>query len=547
MAEHQVEPTVEKAKGDVLISLRARLHDGKLDEAKQLEREELVPGHIVTTIANSVFDTLMMEREFLRALELARKYELTVDKIGEAILQQFRYLESKNEFERALEWGQKNGIANFEITRAIIKWIEHNILQGIVEKAVEIKTKFNISHEQIGSLWQQGYDRAFEEGRFFDAALLSREFGSSERKTMLTAAKAFKKAIMENDKQRIIDIDREFRFFNEDRFTLLGEEESKTVVDSFQSYLRSKFRKGDSKEGLEIIEGVHILYGDHANHFLKGLTSFIYKETADAHGILLEMDKYDDAKKVFDDIDFTQEKIPTDLKRKVTQQAVEYHNRILQKGNIDQAKRVKDEYQLLGMYSPAETINSIQDAAGDFLSECIRRGEFKKAAFIMEEYNIPQPEVLELVTKDVKTLLEEEKFTVVFDILMKYKVNTNDEEIRDAALKGFEKCMEKGYYEIAADLGHIFELNIPRVKEAAKIVWERFMEAEDYQKARVVKRKHKLPRKDTHKIARQHYSANMERNKSDIAKKIREDYSIDVGFVAWLMEVIRTILRLLGF
>lgn len=542
----QTQSTVEKATGDVLVAIRTKMIEGNLDDAKRIERESLVPPNIILTIANSVFDSLTLEREFLRSIELARKYELPHNRINEAILQQYRSLQAQNEFDKALDWAFKNGIPEHEINRAAIKWIEYLILQGNLANAVKIKTQFHISHEQIGNMWQQGYDKAFEQGRFFDAALLSREFGSSERKTILTAGKAFKKAIIEDDKETIIAIDHEFRFFNEELFPLLGDEESKSVIEAFQNYLRANFQKGESKKILEIIEGVRVLYFTYINHHLKGLVSFIYKEGTVAHGILLDMDRYDDAKQLRDDLALFEEKVPADLRRKLIEQTMQYHNKILQSGNMETAKKIKDDYQLLGLYTPAEILNQIQDMAGNYFAECVKKGEFKKATFILEEYNLQQEEVLEMITDSLKSLLEEEKFTIAFDVLLKYKIKTNDEEIRETVLKSFDKCMDRGYYEIAADLGYVFELNIPRIKEAARIVWERLMEAEDYQKARAVKRKHKLTRKDTQKIAEQAYYGNIERNKTDIARKLRDDYNINIGFTAWLVELIKTILRLLG-
>ena len=43
MAEHQAEPTVEKAKGDVLIALRTRLHEGKMVVRIIFLKQSLIP------------------------------------------------------------------------------------------------------------------------------------------------------------------------------------------------------------------------------------------------------------------------------------------------------------------------------------------------------------------------------------------------------------------------------------------------------------------------------------------------------------------------
>ena len=197
----------------------------------------------------------------------------------------------------------------------------------------------------------------------------------------------------------------------------------------------------------------------------------------------------------------------------------------------------------MGVYASSELIDSAQKAAMEYVSTCIRKGEFKKADFIIEDYNIPAPEIKERAGEDLKYLLASEKFETAFEILLKFKISVEDEELREIAAKSFEKCMDKGYYEIAADLGHVFEIKNPNVKKAAKIIWERFMDAEDYAKARMVKRKHRLLRKDTQDFAKKAYDLNMEKNKLDVAKKIRDEYAVSVGIIEWLIELIKSILR----
>ncbi|MCK4966479.1 hypothetical protein KAS50_05575, partial [bacterium] len=130
-----------------------------------------------------------------------------------------------------------------------------------------------------------------------------------------------------------------------------------------------------------------------------------------------------------------------------------------------------------------------------------------------------------------------------FETLLKFKISNQDEELREIAAKAFEKCMDKGYYEIAADMGHVFELKNPNVKKAANLVWERLMENEDFKKAKQVKKKHRLTRKDTQEIAKRAYDANMEKNKVDVARGIRDDYGFSVGFFEWIIEFIKSILR----
>jgi hypothetical protein len=70
------------------------------------------------------------------------------------------------------------------------------------------------------------------------------------------------------------------------------------------------------------------------------------------------------------------------------------------------------------------------------------------------------------------------------------------------------------------------------------------MESEDYVKAKMIKRKHKLTRKDTQDYAQKSYDLNMEKNKTDIAKNIRDEYGLSVGIIKWIIEFIKSLLKI---
>ena len=542
MAETEV-GSVEESKGEFLVTIRNEMNNGDFDEAKRIEREHLIPPHIIGSIANSVFDGFIKGKKFILALNLARKYDLSQEKIIDVILMEFRNLLTQGKCQEAIDWGLKNHLPDYEISRAAVKGIEIAIMDGDIEKAIAFKNEYSITPEQIGVMWQKGYDMAFEKENYFDAALLCKEFGSSERKTLLTASKAFKESVRKAAYKDIVKIEEEFNFFIDYSFDLIGEDDAKSVVEEFLKFLESSKKSNDGKAFVDIIDGTRILYSIHTNYFLKGLVHMIYKKSVEIHGNLMKSNKYEDARMIKDKLGVFEEKVPAEMKRQILEQALELHNRVLKEGDFETAKNIKDKYQLMGMYAPAELIDSIQKATIEYVSSCIRKGEFKKADFIIEDYNIPSSEVAERAGEDLKYLLASEKFDLAFDTLLKFKISNQDEELREIASKAFEKCMDKGYYEISADLGHVFELKNPNVKKAARLVWERLMNNQDFKKAKQVKKKHRLTRKDTQEIAKRAYDANMENNKVDVARSIRDDYGFSVGFFEWIIEFIKSILR----
>ena len=544
MAEKEI-GSVEDSKGGFLVTVRNELISGNFDEAKRLEREYLIPPNIISSIANSVYDGFIKEKKFKLAVYLAKKYELSSEKVSDAILMEFRNLIGQGKCEDAVEWGIKNGLPDFEIRKAAVKGIEIAIMDGDAKKAVKLKNDYSITEDQIGDMWQKGYDKAFGERRYLDAALFSKEFGSSERKTILTASKALKNAIHNKTFSDIIIVEREFRFFNDPSFDLLGDDEAKSVVESFLNFIDLCLKNNDGETLVKVVDSVRILYGYYTNHHLKGLVHMVLKKSIETHGNLMKENKYDEARTIKDQLGLFEEQVPMEIKTELLGQALEFHNRLLKEDDLETAKKVKDEYQLMGVYSSAELIDSVQKAAIECLSNCIRNGMLKKANFIIEDYNIPTPDIKEIASEDLKYLLESEKYDFVFNTLLKFKISTDDEELKEIAEKSFEKCMGKGYYEIAADMGYVFEIKNPNVKKAAKTVWERLMDAEDYGKARIIKKKHRLTKKDTQEIAQKAYDVNIEKRKIDVAKKIRDEYGIDVGFIKWLIELIKSILRLL--
>ncbi len=536
--------SVEESKGEFLIKVRNELTDGNFDEAKRLEREQLIPPHIITSIANSVFEGLIKSKQYKLAITLGKKYSFTPERIEEVILLEFRNIISQGKIEDAIEWGLRYHLPGYEISRAAIRGIENAVMDGDVKKAVKLKGEYSITEEQIGTFWQKGYDKAFKNEKYFDAALLSREFGSSERKTLLTASKALKNFIKIGQFINIIDIENEFHFFNDIAFGLLGDDEAKAAVEAFLDFLSVCVKNNDGNTLVKVVGSTRVLYGEYVNHHLKGLVHMSLKRSIEIHGNLMKKDKYKDAHKIMSELSLFEERVPIALKRQVLDQALEFHNRVLTDADYEAAKKVKDEYQLIGIYSPAELIDSVQKTAVKCISSFIRKGEFNKANFIIEEYNIPASEVSERSSEDLKYLLSSEMFDVAFNALLKFKINSDDEELKEIAAKAFVKCMEKGYYEIAADLGYVFEIKNPDVRKAAKIVWDRLMDNEDYSKARVMKKKHRLSRKDTQNLAKQAYDLNIEKNKIDAAQKIRADYGVNIGILAWIIEVIKSIFKM---
>ena len=528
-----------------ITAFRLELLAGNFDEAKVIERDNAIAQQGIMSVVHSVYEEFLKEEEFINAIEIGNKYELPEDKIHDAIYLEFRRIIATGNIDSAIDWALQNNLPDYEITRAAIKGIEIAILNKNIEMAVDIKKKYSVNEEQIGNTWQIGYDDAFKNEKFFDAALLSREFGMSERKTIITAAKAFRKAIKQNDFDRMVLVESEFRIFNDNGFGLLGEEEGRTLIKLTESFIKEKLRSDSFRNIVEVIHGVGVLYKDIANHTLKDLVHFIYNQAVQIHEYLLQKNRYDDAVWFKNELSLLEENTPDKTLKEIYNQAVSFHNQYLQNGNFSLAIQMKQDYDLLGTYSDADSIDLIQSMIVSMLVKLIEKGDTNAGKELIKEYSIPQKEIENVANDAVINSLQDGKSERALEIVSKFHVDIGNFEVIAAAKEAFSQCRNNGYQETAANIGFIFEISSPEVKESAKMVWEDLISRNEYKKAAVIKKKHKLTKKYTDRIAKEEYNRLFQENKVEMAKKLREEYNLNVGLITWILEFIRKLLSLL--
>jgi len=540
MAEE--EQTVQE--GRAVASFRKELVDGNFEGAKVIEREQAIPPQAIRSIINSVYELFLSTQRFVDAIDLAKRYSLSKDMINDAIYMEFRRIIGTGDVDKAIEWAMVYNLPDYEINRAAIKGIETAILSGNIEMAIDIKKKYSIAEDSIGTVWQKGFDAAFRDGDFFNAALLSREFGMSERKTAITAAKAFRAALDDNNFDRLILTESEFFLFNDETFGLLGDEEGRFLIKNTEGFFKKQLRSENFRRTVEMIQGLGILYKEIKNHILRDLWHFLYNQAIEIHEKMLHEKRYDDAFWMYKELSLNEDNTPEKIRRQVFNQAVTYHNLLLKNGEISSAQQVKGDYELLGGFSNHESINLIQNAVLDILGSLIQKGETKTGNQIIKEYNIPQEEINDVVRDAVIELLNKNDFDRAIDIVEKFNVGADDYDIKMAATNAFDYCRNSGYNETAADLGFLFQLDMAKVREAAMVVWENHMQNQNYRKAASLKRKFKLSKKMTDKIALTEYERLMEINDIEKAKKIRAEYRVRISIFTMLIEFIKKLILL---
>ena len=532
----------KEAKGDDshnIVKLREVLYEGDFDEAKRIERENLIPPHIVKPVVNTVFDLFLNDKRYNEAIEIGKRYDFTMDKIADVVYMEFRELISKGKFETAIEWGMKNSLSLNDITNAAVKWVEQSIKVGDIKTAIFVKEKYSVKKESVGNLWMNGFSEAYDKSDFMGAALLSREFGMSERKTLLTAIKGFKESVKKEDVDTMDLFEKEFNIFNDVAFGIIGDEEGRALIQSFEKYFDKIVAERDVEKVLKSVEASKILYKVITHTHLKGLLRYIFNNTAELHGNLFQDDEYKGALSMKKGLAFYEDNVPDEIKKKIYEQARDYHNNLLKNKKLESALHVKEDYQLLGELSSVESIESMQREVLVFINQSLIAGNVEGAIKASKEYDVTDNELEQSVSDSLLSLLETYKFEAALQVLLKFKITNFTDELSEAAVSAFSKAIEDGYHEMAAELGYRFKIKDPRVKSEAKIIWEHCMETENYKKARELKIKHRLSKKETNDTAKSLYLKLMDENNMKMAKKIKDDYNVSLGIIAWLIDFIK--------
>ena len=297
---------------------------------------------------------------------------------------------------------------------------------------------------------------------------------------------------------------------------------------------------------VHLIHGLGVLFKEIENHILRDFVVFVYNQSREVHDFLLQENRHDDAVWFKNELNLLESNTPNKTLREIFNQAVKYHNNYLKNGNISLAMKMKKDCDLLGTLSDADSIDTIQNVVISVLTEFIEKGETKAGNSIIKEYSIPQEDIEKVVIEAVTNSLSTGAYDRAIDIVTKFKVEVDNFDIKSASKSAFDQCRQSGYQETAANIGYIFDIDSPDVKDAARLVWEDFMRRKEFRKAAVLKKKHKLSQRYTDTIVKEEYDSLVELGKIEEAQKLREEYRVNVGFFSWLIEFFKKLLMMLS-
>ncbi len=524
-------------KTDVINSLKKELMEGSFDDASILQRDSKLKMNEILSIVNTVFSELCSQKKFERAIEIANRYNLSPDKIKDAVLKSFIFHIGKGEYEKAVTWGLDHKLPSSEIQKATVKIFESLITKKDIKGALGSIEKYNIPHDLVMNTAVNAFNDAIQREDYLSAAILGKEFNMPKKRVLFAAVSSFIKEIEKGNWESLIKIENEFDIISDSTYDELMERDRDLALDSFfKKVIQENLKKGKVKLVVQILEATRLLNRKYSNDPLKELTNKILLEIARLHNILLTRGEENEAIGIKDQFELLGSDSPLEVKSSVLGTAESYHNMLLKKYQLYEAKTIKEKYNLFGKNMPSENFSTGLSPILEFLETSLLKGDFEKSHEVVKEYLIQKDKLKEVAKKVIVEKLSKMEIENALTIINKFEIDTSDETLKAEAQNKFDDIVDSGRFDIAAELGKIFKLDGGKTKEAAFKSWEKHIRNGRYGKATNIKREYKIPIAWTKPIAKEIYEYNLQISKPDIAQKIRSEYGIELGVIDLIKE-----------
>jgi len=179
-----------------------------------------------------------------------------------------------------------------------------------------------------------------------------------------------------------------------------------------------------------------------------------------------------------------------------------------------------------------------------FLENSLFKGETENAVAAVKEYRVSKEQVRTSVKKVIRECMEKKSFPPVFEILKKFPLPSDDNELVFMAENHFDDAMKAHQVELAAQIAFYFKLKKELAIKAGYRAWEKNMQYGKIDEAILLKKRHRLPAQMTSALAKEAYQRFIRTN-PDMAKRIRNEFQIDLDFLEILLEILRKLITLL--
>ncbi|HLA40887.1 MAG TPA: hypothetical protein VJ417_12875, partial [Candidatus Glassbacteria bacterium] len=135
--------------------------------------------------------------------------------------------------------------------------------------------------------------------------------------------------------------------------------------------------------------------------------------------------------------------------------------------------------------------------------------------------------------------LKARTFEAAFQSLETFQLDPQVEPVEGEARRQFDDSVQRNLNEIAAEVGLRFRLDAEATQQAALKAWTRHMNHARYDEAGALQKRHRLPLRMLRPAAKRVYNYCLGQGYHDVAVRLRQEYQLEVGFWATLLEWLR--------
>ncbi len=529
---------------DYIEKARQSLERGDYEAVRNLESSNLIKQAELSPLINTAFAAQCRNKNYAQAVTLGKAFHLPANRIREAVEKGFSELINTNEFDRAIEWGNRNGMTGDEIRNAAEKYCRECLVRGEIEKALEIKKAQSLSGSAIKEAAREAMNKAVENNKFEEALLLTEECDVPAQFLMAIITRLLLKYAAENNKKKILAITQKHKFLTEETFGSLRLHEQMEMLDVIGEKLLKKFLYEDEFEFLaSFIKETEILTSSSQNPQLMKLKQVAFAVLGEIHKTYLLRENTADAIKTVEEFDLLDATVPKEFLDAMMATARKFHTELLKRGNLEGAIRVSEYYKLNEWDGLTTSIYLWDDPIIVYVEKAFAHLDVENAGRAIDAYHIAKDQVENIVKRMLRAQMEEKNFRFVFELLKKFRISSMDKDLVSMAENFFDDLVKENQFETAADMGYYFKLRQKVTRPAAFQAWAKKMKLGRLDEARELKNKHRLPAEMMEGTARETYQYYMNIN-PETAKRIREEYNIDLNFWEVIAELLKKILRM---
>lgn len=524
-------------KGKILQQLRELLRSGDLEKAEAIQLENELGAGQTTMVATTTFQELVGKRKLRLAIDISMKYSLDPEKRNAAIRQEFGRLITDQKFEEAIQWGKENAMASNEYLNAATKLFDQKLKENDAEGAMGIADKYQVPKDMVQTSAQQWFNEAYLRKDFYWAARLGGVYNIAPKRVLMAATKAMIETAREEDWNRVISLQDEFSIFSDDGFKEMREQDRDMLIGLIYTRGLKKLMADDRFILVHtIIDKLELLNVRTKVPEFRRLTKKLYTDLVVIHNRYLERGQCKEAIAWSHQFHLLDKGMPTEAKFSLVRAVQSQHDLLLHKDDYEMAKMIRETYDILRFTLIPEAQQISLEAATAYVKRALDRGDVDQAFHAVEDYHVPMRLYVVDTFNSCLQHLRARNYEKAFVLRDKFKVDPKNREISEEAQKQFELLMKENLLEAAAELGRQFHLDQKKTRQAAMAGWQRLMESKEFEKARGVAKRFRLPAAFTQKTARGIIAELQKNNQQDVADRLRRDYRLQKSLWESVME-----------